>query len=172
MALTLHLSFVLSAAAADITKPNGAAAKGSDPAVVGEEIAVVTSAPQPPPSHKRSHPTKVIVKLEAREVVKKMADGVDYLFWIFGGSVPGRFIRARDGDLVEFTLANHPSGKMPHNIDLHGVTGPGGGAVSSFTAPGHSSQFSLMALNPGLYVCLQTFDQEKATDSHLPHCSA
>ena len=41
---------------------------------------------------------------------------------------------------------------MPHNIDLHAVTGPGGGAASSFTAPGHSSSFSFKALNPGLYV--------------------
>jgi nitrite reductase (NO-forming) len=41
---------------------------------------------------------------------------------------------------------------MPHNIDLHAVTGPGGGAASSFTAPGHESQFSFKALNPGLYV--------------------
>jgi nitrite reductase (NO-forming) len=93
-----------------------------------------------------------MVKLEVREVVKKMADGVDYLFWTFGGDVPGSFIRIREGDLVEFTLANHPSSKMPHNIDLHAVTGPGGGAASSFTAPGHSSQFSFKALNPGLYV--------------------
>ena len=41
---------------------------------------------------------------------------------------------------------------MPHNIDLHGVTGPGGGAASSFTAPGHESQFTFKALNQGLYV--------------------
>jgi nitrite reductase (NO-forming) len=41
---------------------------------------------------------------------------------------------------------------MPHNIDLHGVTGPGGGAASSFTAPGHESQFTFKALNAGLYV--------------------
>src|SRR5690348_5788386 len=41
---------------------------------------------------------------------------------------------------------------MPHSIDLHAVTGPGGGAASSFTAPGHSSQFSFKAINPGLYV--------------------
>jgi nitrite reductase (NO-forming) len=32
------------------------------------------------------------------------------------------------------------------------VTGPGGGAASSVTAPGHSSQFSFKALNPGLFV--------------------
>jgi nitrite reductase (NO-forming) len=41
---------------------------------------------------------------------------------------------------------------MPHNIDLHAVTGPGGGAASSFTTPGHESVFSFVALNPGLYV--------------------
>ena len=41
---------------------------------------------------------------------------------------------------------------MPHNIDLHGVTGPGGGAASSFTAPGHESQFTFKALNHGLFV--------------------
>jgi nitrite reductase (NO-forming) len=41
---------------------------------------------------------------------------------------------------------------MPHNIDLHGVTGPGGGAASSFTAPGHESQFTFKALNQGVYV--------------------
>src|SRR5688572_18933942 len=38
-----------------------------------------------------------------------------------------------------------PDSKMPHNIDLHGVTGPGGGAASSFTAPGHRTQFTFKA---------------------------
>ena len=75
-----------------------------------------------------------------------------YTFWTFGGSVPGRFIRVRQGDTVEFHLKNHPDSKMPHNIDLHGVTGPGGGAASSFTAPGHESQFTFKALNEGIYV--------------------
>jgi nitrite reductase (NO-forming) len=32
------------------------------------------------------------------------------------------------------------------------VTGPGGGAASSFTAPGHESQFTFKALNRGLYI--------------------
>jgi nitrite reductase (NO-forming) len=130
----------------------GPAAKGVDPEVIGEEKAVLTQAPFVPPPIKRRHATKVIVELEVTEVVKKIADGVEYLFWTFGGDVPGSFIRIREGDLVEFHLNNHPSSKMPHNIDLHAVTGPGGGAASSFTAPGHSSQFSFKALNPGLYV--------------------
>jgi nitrite reductase (NO-forming) len=41
---------------------------------------------------------------------------------------------------------------MPHNIDLHAVTGPGGGAAATFTAPGQTSRFQFRALNPGLYV--------------------
>lgn len=41
---------------------------------------------------------------------------------------------------------------MPHTVDLHGATGPGGGAASGFTAPGHASQFMFMALNVGLFV--------------------
>ncbi len=118
----------------------------------GQEDAVLTSAPLVPPPIKRDHPTKVVVNLETREVVGRLADGVTYTFWTFGGGVPGKFIRVRQGDLVEFHLNNHPSSKMPHNIDLHAVTGPGGGAASSFTAPGHSSQFSFQALNPGLFV--------------------
>ena len=130
----------------------GPAAKGTDPEVIGEEKAVLTAAPNVPPPITRKHATKVIVNLEVREVVKRLADGVDYLFWTFGGEVPGLFIRVREGDQVEFHLANHPGSKMPHNIDLHAVTGPGGGASSSFTAPGHESQFSFKAINPGLYV--------------------
>jgi nitrite reductase (NO-forming) len=121
-------------------------------AVQGEEQAVLTDAPNVPPPITRTHPTKVIATLEVLEVVKRLADGVDYTFWTFGGSVPGKFIRVREGDEVEFNLNNHPSSRMPHNIDLHAVTGPGGGAAASLTAPGHSSKFSFKAINPGLYV--------------------
>ena len=77
---------------------------------------------------------------------------MSYTFWTFGGTVPGSFIRVRQGDTVEFHLKNAPDSKMPHNIDLHGVTGPGGGAASSFTAPGHESQFTFKALNQGIFV--------------------
>ncbi len=116
------------------------------------EFAVLTKPPLVPPFIGRLHPAKVVVNLEVTEVTKRLADGVDYTFWTFGGEVPGLFIRVREGDVVEFHLNNHPNSKMPHNIDLHAVTGPGGGAASTFTAPGHSSQFTFTALRSGLYV--------------------
>ncbi|MGI9310185.1 MAG: copper-containing nitrite reductase [bacterium] len=120
--------------------------------VRGEEVARLTTAPDVPPPITRKHATKVVVHLETREMIGQLADGVEYLFWTFGGVVPGHFIRVREGDLVEFHLHNHPDSRMPHNIDLHAVTGPGGGATSSFTAPGRTSVFSFKAINPGLYV--------------------
>jgi nitrite reductase (NO-forming) len=119
----------------------------------GEPVHVVlTSPPNVPPPTQRNYPARVIVDLEVKEVDMEIAEGVTYTFWTFGGTVPGSFIRVRQGDTVEFHLKNHPDSKMPHNIDLHGVTGPGGGAASSFTAPGHQSQFTFKALNQGVFV--------------------
>ena len=152
LGLALFIGLVIGEASttAQSPKPGGAPAVRAE--VTGQETAVLTDAPLVPPPITRDHPTKVIVNLEVREVVQRLADGVDYTFWTFGGRVPGKFIRVKQGDVVELHLNNHPSSKMPHNIDLHAVTGPGGGATSTFTAPGHGSQFSFTALNPGLYV--------------------
>src|SRR5215472_17543705 len=130
-----------------------AARPGGDRPSNGSSVeAVLTHAPDVPPPITRRDPAKVVVHLEVREVTKPISDGVDYTFWTFGGQVPGKFIRVRQGDTVEFHLQNHPENKMPHNVDLHAVTGPGGGASSTFTAPGHESQFTFKTLNPGLYV--------------------
>lgn len=123
-------------------------AKGELPVIE----AILTSAPEVPPPIDRDHPAKVVVKMETVEKVMRLADGVEYNFWTFDGTVPGSFIRVREGDEIEFHLSNHPDSKMPHNIDLHAVTGPGGGAASSFTSPGHTSEFNFKALKPGLYV--------------------
>ncbi len=145
---------VASASAAALTgDATGGSAKGDFGPPQGKPIhAVLTSPPNVPPPTNRNYPAKVIVDLEVIEKEMPISEGVSYTFWTFGGTVPGSFIRVRQGDTVEFHLKNSPNNKMPHNIDLHGVTGPGGGAASSFTAPGHESQFTFKALNQGLYV--------------------
>jgi nitrite reductase (NO-forming) len=122
------------------------------PEIKGVEHAILAAAPNVPAPITRMHATKVIVELETVETVKRLADGVDYTFWTFGGDVPGHFIRVREGDQVEFHLKNHKHSAVPHNIDLHAVTGPGGGAAATLTLPGGESVFSFRALNPGLYV--------------------
>ncbi len=114
--------------------------------------ATLTSPPNVPTPTGKRLAKKLIVDMEILEQEGEMTNGVKYLYWTFGGTVPGSFIRTKVGDEVEFHLKNHPDNKLPHNIDLHAVTGPGGGAESSFVAPGHEKVFSFKVLNPGLYV--------------------
>ena len=120
--------------------------------VYGKMIAELTSPPNVPKSTKNRKAQKLIINMEVLEKEGVIVDGTSYNYWTFGGSVPGQFIRTKVGDEVEFTLLNHPDNKLPHNIDLHAVTGPGGGATSSFVAPGYKKTFKFKALNPGLYV--------------------
>ena len=105
--------------------------------------AVLTDAPMFRPPIKRRQPAKVIVELEVTEVDLPISEGVEYTFWTFGGKVPGKFIRVRESDRVEYHLMNHPDSRFPHNIDLHAVTGPGGGAASSNTPAGPSDAVHL-----------------------------
>ena len=120
--------------------------------VYGESEAILTAPPMVPPPVGKRAATKLIINMEVVEKEMEMTDGVSYVYWTFDGTVPGSFIRTRVGDEVEFHLKNHPDSKLPHNIDLHAVTGPGGGAESSFVAPGHEAVFTFKTLNPGLYV--------------------
>lgn len=97
-------------------------------------------------------PTVVPVEIETREVTGLLDTGVPYHYWTFGGTVPGPMIRVRQGDTVEFTLKNAADSQAIHSIDLHAVTGPGGGARVTQVAPGQSASFRFQALNPGVYV--------------------
>src|SRR5574342_565930 len=77
----------------------------------------------------RTEPATVEVTLTAKEVTAELADGVTYDFWTFDGTVPGPMIRAMVGDTIKLTLVNQAENKAGHNIDLHAVNGPGGGAA-------------------------------------------
>ena len=150
LVLTTMMLSILFFACVDNTKAEYESS--ADIPVSREMIAELTSPPNVPTPVGRRKAKKLIVKMEIVEQEGTMTDGTTYNYWTFGGSVPGSFIRTRVGDEVEFTLSNHPDNKLPHNIDLHAVTGPGGGATSSFVAPGHEKTFTFKTLNPGLYV--------------------
>ena len=97
-------------------------------------------------------PTNVRIDLVAKEVSGLLADGTTYTYFTFNGTVPGPMLRVRVGDTVELHLKNDLSSGFLHSIDLHAVTGPGGGAVFTQTKPGEESAFTFQALNPGLFV--------------------
>ncbi|MBS1627594.1 MAG: nitrite reductase, copper-containing [Bacteroidetes bacterium] len=116
------------------------------------EVAEITAAPKVPAPIGNRPPKKLIVNLETTEIEAVIADSLKYTFWTFNNTVPGSFIRVREGDEVELHLKNAANSVMPHDIDLHAVNGPGGGAAATFTAPGKESVFTFKAINPGLYV--------------------
>ncbi len=95
---------------------------------------------------------KVTIDLSAEEVIAEMADGTTFPYWTFNGTVPGPMLRVVQGDEVTLRLHNLPSSSTGHNIDLHAVTGPGGGAALTDADPGETASFTFKALNPGLYV--------------------
>ena len=114
--------------------------------------AALTTPPQVPPPITRTAPAHIVVTLEASEYVGTFAEGVQYQFWGFNRTVPGPMIRVRVGDTVELHLHNPQTNKFPHNVDLHAVNGPGGGAGANLAAPGQTGVFSFQVLSPGLYM--------------------
>jgi nitrite reductase (NO-forming) len=116
------------------------------------EKAQLATAPNVPAPIKRTAPATVVVNFEAKEYVGELSDGKKYKFWSFNGTVPGPMVRVRVGDTVEFHLSNHKDSVFPHNIDIHAVNGPGGGAAVSLVAAGDEKVFQFKTLNPGLYI--------------------
>jgi len=114
--------------------------------------AQLTTLPQVPAPITRKEAAHVVVNVETKEFVGTLADGVQYKFWSFNGTVPGPMMRVRVGDTVEIHIKNHADSKFPHNMDLHAVNGPGGGAGSNLAIPGKEGTFAFKALNPGLYI--------------------
>ena len=105
--------------------------------------------PGVPPAIDHSKPARVVVEMETTEQKGTLADGVEYPFWTFGGTVPGPMLRVRQGDTVEIRLTNRKDSHLMHSIDLHAVTGPGGGAAVTQVMPGETGAFEWKALNPG-----------------------
>ena len=108
--------------------------------------------PQVAPPIDRTEPAYVKFDLTTEKVTAQMADGVAYEYWTFNGTVPGPMLRVREGDTVEIDLRNAPDAGVTHSIDLHAVTGPGGGAKVMQIAPGTDGAFRFAALNPGVYI--------------------
>lgn len=113
---------------------------GADPTVVPEK-------PQAP------DPDGIVrISLTAQEVLSEISPGIYFNYWTYNKQVPGPMLRVKEGDTVEVTLMNDPSSLHDHNVDLHAVTGPGGGAVLTHVAPGETKSFQWRALAPGLFV--------------------
>ncbi|KAJ6437248.1 copper-containing nitrite reductase [Purpureocillium lavendulum] len=116
------------------------------------EHAVLTAAPHVPPPITRTHEALVKVDLTTAPKVVQVTNQHKYEAWTFNGTVPGPFIRARAGDVVELRLTNRDETGNPHNIDSHAFTGPGGGSALTNADEGEAKTARFRLLCPGLYV--------------------
>jgi nitrite reductase (NO-forming) len=118
-----------------------------------DKAADISRAPDdlPPPVGTRG-PKHLDFNLRTEEVVGRLANGTTFTYWTFNGKVPGPMLRARVGDTVTVSLHNAASSRMNHSVDMHAVTGPGGGAAVMQVPPGQTRSFTFKALKPGLYV--------------------
>ncbi|GJM38245.1 MAG: hypothetical protein DHS20C19_16120 [Acidimicrobiales bacterium] len=130
------------------------------PAADDDEVHV-TYAPAVPPAITRTGARVIDVDLEVLETVCPLdpANGVTTLMWGFriaGDDVacgtPGPTIRGRVGDIMRLTMTNLTGNQHPHNIDLHAVTGQGGGAEGLTAGPGESKTIEARLLYPGAFM--------------------
>ena len=121
-------------------------------AVLQKEQAVLTYAPKVPPPIQRKAPAIVEVHLNSSVRTLELAPKITYKFWTFNDHVPGPFIRARVGDTLEIHVTNSDESGMPHNVDFHAVTGPGGGAPVTTGVQGEEHVAYFKLLHPGLFV--------------------
>jgi len=117
-----------------------------------QEEGKLTTAPNVPPPLVRAGNKTVVLHFEAKEYIGDLAEDVKYNYWSFNGTVPGPMARVRVGDTVEFHLSNPASNTQQHNIDIHAVNGPGGGAAINTVSPGESKVFTFKAQAPGLFI--------------------
>lgn len=116
------------------------------------EVATLTYSPEVPQPIVRKEQAIVEIHLEAKRVVADVAPGAQYEQWTFNGHVPGPFIRVRRGDVLELHVTNADPTGTPHNVDMHAVTGPGGGAPITTTVKGDHRITQFKMLQPGLFV--------------------
>ncbi|MCC6455407.1 MAG: nitrite reductase, copper-containing [Caldilineaceae bacterium] len=135
----------------DSVKAQNAIVAAAAPAVADAASIIRNPADLPGPVGNRG-PQNIRLDLTTKEVNGTLADGTTYRYMTFDGQVPGPMIRVRVGDTIELHLHNDATSQLPHSIDLHAVTGPGGGAVFTQVMPGSEGSFTFQALQPGLYV--------------------
>jgi nitrite reductase (NO-forming) len=111
-------------------------------------------------------PETVAISMTVKEVLSEIAPDIWLNYWTYDGKIPGPFLRVKEGDTVQLTLHNDKTSLHHHNIDLHAVTGPGGGATLTDVLPGETKTFSWKALNPGLYIYHCAMPNVSSHNSH------
>jgi len=94
----------------------------------------------------------VHVTMTAKEVELEIDNhGTKYPAWTFDGMIPGKVVRVKQGDIVDFKLINPKENKNSHSIDFHAAEVD---VLDEFAPvkPGQTKHFTFKAKRPGTYM--------------------
>jgi nitrite reductase (NO-forming) len=141
------------AAAASGAAASGAGASGDAGAARTVTLQTLAADPKalPEPIAGASPRTRSFL-LEPREGVGEIEPGATFDYMTFDGQIPGPMLRARQGDRIRLTVRSPRTNIRPHNVDLHAVYGPGGGASETLVLPGQEKTIEFRAMYPGAFI--------------------
>ena len=121
-----------------------ASAGGERPKAVGTLAAVYDAKLAPIDAN----PNKTLL-IEAKDTTIEVAGGIKMNAWTFDGLVPGKVVHVRQGDNIDFTLAN--KSQMGHSIDFHAAQTPWNVNYKTI-APNDSLSFKWKPNFPGVFM--------------------
>jgi len=77
--------------------------------------------------------------------------GTKYPAWTFDGAIPGKVVRVKEGDVVDFQLINDKTNKNSHSIDFHAARVD---VLNEFAPvkPGETKHFKFKTTYPGVFM--------------------
>ena len=94
----------------------------------------------------------VHVKMIAKETTVEIDNkGTEYPAWTFDGAIPGKVVRVKEGDIVEFELVNPKTNKESHSMDFHAAEVD---VLNEFAPvkPGETKKFKFKANRAGVWM--------------------
>lgn len=94
----------------------------------------------------------VKVKMIAKETTVEIDNkGTKYPAWTFDGAIPGKVVRVREGDTIDFELVNPKTNKESHSMDFHAAEVD---VLNEFAPvkPGETKTFKFKAKRPGVWM--------------------
>jgi nitrite reductase (NO-forming) len=91
------------------------------------------------------------IEIVARDASFPISHDAVFAGWTFDGTVPGRMLRAVEGDTIDFTFKVDPSAAIGHSLDFHSAkTAPNVNYRS--IQPGEALRYRFAATYPGVYM--------------------
>jgi nitrite reductase (NO-forming) len=103
------------------------------------------------PSLPAAEPGPKEMTIVAKDATLFVAKDVPYAGWTFDGTIPGRTLRARVGDEINFTFKVDPAATTSHSVDFHSAQTPPNVNYKTIL-PGEEFSWSFTPKHAGAYM--------------------